>query len=99
MKVFRCKNCLNISTRPRISFDKRGWCNACQWTEEKKTIDPALIAQDWLSIKHTMWNYVGLSRNEKRLQQAFDMLKLLEFKINNCYIIEIPVLEKLISQI
>ena len=20
----------------RISFDERGWCNACQWMEEKK---------------------------------------------------------------
>ena len=39
MKVFSCKNCCNISTRPRIQFDERGWCNACQWSEEKKTID------------------------------------------------------------
>ena len=31
-----CKNCLNNSLRPRISFDERGWCNACQWMEEKK---------------------------------------------------------------
>ena len=38
-KIFWCKNCLNMSTRPRISFDKRGWCNACQWMEEKKGID------------------------------------------------------------
>ena len=38
-KVFWCKNCLNMSTRPRISFDERGWCNACQWMEEKKTLD------------------------------------------------------------
>jgi len=28
-----------MSTRPRISFDARGWCNACQWAEEKKTLD------------------------------------------------------------
>jgi len=34
-----CSNCLAMSTRPRISFDQRGWCNACVWTEEKKTID------------------------------------------------------------
>jgi len=38
-KVFWCKNCLNMSTRPRINFDDRGWCNACQWMEEKKTKD------------------------------------------------------------
>jgi N-acetyl sugar amidotransferase len=38
-KIFWCKNCLNMSTRPRITFDVRGWCNACQWMEEKKTFN------------------------------------------------------------
>ncbi len=38
-KIYWCKNCLNMSTRNRISFDERGWCNACQWMEEKKTLD------------------------------------------------------------
>lgn len=38
-KVFWCTNCLNMSTRPRISFDDRGWCNACRWMEEKQTLD------------------------------------------------------------
>ena len=38
-KVFWCKNCLNMSTRPRIEFDNKCWCNACQWSEEKKTFD------------------------------------------------------------
>jgi N-acetyl sugar amidotransferase len=28
-----------MSTRPRITFDHRGWCNACQWMEEKKSFD------------------------------------------------------------
>ena len=39
MKVTFCKNCLNMSTRPRITFDDRGWCNACQWAEEKQGLD------------------------------------------------------------
>lgn len=39
MNITWCRNCLNASTRPRISFDERGWCNACQWMEEKKTLD------------------------------------------------------------
>ncbi len=34
-----CSNCLSMSTRPRITFDTRGWCNACVWTEKKKTLD------------------------------------------------------------
>ena len=28
-----------MSTRPRISFDENGRCNACVWSEEKKDID------------------------------------------------------------
>lgn len=38
-KIFWCKTCLNMSTRPRISFDENGSCNACNWKEEKKTLD------------------------------------------------------------
>jgi N-acetyl sugar amidotransferase len=38
-EIFWCKNCLNTSTRPRITFDERGWCNACQWMEEKKKLN------------------------------------------------------------
>lgn len=38
-KIFWCSNCLNMCTRPRISFDEKGWCNACQWMDEKKKMD------------------------------------------------------------
>jgi N-acetyl sugar amidotransferase len=34
-----CSSCLTMSTRPRITFDERGYCNACIWTEKKKTLD------------------------------------------------------------
>jgi N-acetyl sugar amidotransferase len=34
-----CSNCLSMSTRPRITFDKRGFCNACVWAEKKKVLD------------------------------------------------------------
>ena len=37
--VFRCKNCVMISTRPRLTFNKDGICSACQWAKEKKKID------------------------------------------------------------
>lgn len=37
--MLRCSSCLNASTRPRIEFDSAGRCNACQWMEEKKTLD------------------------------------------------------------
>ena len=38
-KVYRCTRCLNTSNRPRIEFNEKGECNACQWADEKKTLD------------------------------------------------------------
>ncbi|MGI2124256.1 N-acetyl sugar amidotransferase [Shewanella baltica] len=38
-KIFWCKTCLNMSTRPRIEFNHEGRCNACVWSDEKKSID------------------------------------------------------------
>jgi len=32
--------------------------------------DAALVAQDMSSIKHIMWNYVGLVRTTRRLARA-----------------------------
>lgn len=34
-----CSHCLMPETRPRITFDEKGKCNACVWSEEKKHID------------------------------------------------------------
>lgn len=49
-----CANCLSMSTRPRISFDARGWCNACVWMEKKKTLnwDTRLVELKQLLDKH-----------------------------------------------
>ncbi len=38
-KIFWCSTCLNTSTRPRITFDINGSCNACRWSKEKKKIN------------------------------------------------------------
>lgn len=38
-KIFLCKKCLTLSTRPRVVYNKDGVCNACVWVEKKKTID------------------------------------------------------------
>lgn len=32
-----CTKCLNVNTRPRITFDENGVCNACNWAKEKET--------------------------------------------------------------
>ncbi|RMH68447.1 MAG: L-aspartate oxidase [Gemmatimonadetes bacterium] len=47
--------------------------------------DPALIAQDMSSIKHVMWNYVGLVRTNYRLQRALRELRHLEYEIERFY--------------
>ena len=32
-----CTKCLTPETRPRVTFDENGVCNACQWAEIKRT--------------------------------------------------------------
>ena len=55
------------------------------WKQEYEEIDPALIAQDWLTIKNTMWNYVGLIRTRDRLIRARTILKHLQSEIEVFY--------------
>jgi len=55
------------------------------WIEEIKEIDPALIAQDWLTIKNTMWNYVGLIRSRQHLQRARTIMRNLQMEIESFY--------------
>jgi len=59
-----CSNCLAMSTRPRILFDVRGWCNACRWNEKKKTLDWGLRQQE---LK-------GLLDKHRRSDGGFDCL-------------------------
>lgn len=55
------------------------------WKYEKEEIDPALITQDWLTIKHTMWNYVGLARSSKRFVRAERIISELTNEIEEFY--------------
>jgi L-aspartate oxidase len=55
------------------------------WQPEHEPVDPALIAQDWMVIRHTMWNYVGLLRSEKRLDRAGRILSELQVEIEDFY--------------
>ncbi|MCX7880441.1 MAG: L-aspartate oxidase [Ignavibacteria bacterium] len=55
------------------------------WKDENEYIDPALIAQDWLTIKNTMWNYVGLVRTRQRLTRATTILRHLQNEIEQFY--------------
>lgn len=52
-------------------------------TEDRE--DPALIAQDWATIKNTMWNYVGIVRTTSRLNRAYDDLYNLNKRLYEFY--------------
>jgi L-aspartate oxidase len=47
--------------------------------------DAALLQQDWMAIKQTMWNYVGLVRGRDLLQRALKMLRELQVEIDSFY--------------
>jgi L-aspartate oxidase len=55
------------------------------WVYETEPVDPALVAQDWLTIRQTMWNYVGLVRSRKRLDRAHQILRELHLEIGRFY--------------
>lgn len=52
---------------------------------DEKNDDPALVTQDWAAIRHTMWNYVGISRSTARLRRAFEDLRDLSRHIHDFY--------------
>jgi L-aspartate oxidase len=57
------------------------------WHDEDLTeaADPALVVQDMTTIRHIMWNYVGLIRSRRRLERAMDDLGNLEREIEKFY--------------
>jgi len=48
-------------------------------------VDLALIIQDQMTLKQTMWNYVGLSRSKNRLNRARAMFMELQDEISKFY--------------
>jgi len=63
------------------SADIPAWYDA----DLTEAADPALIVQDMTTIRHIMWNYVGLIRSKKRLERAIDDLGSLEREIEKFY--------------
>ncbi|MGQ9673309.1 MAG: L-aspartate oxidase [Candidatus Aminicenantales bacterium] len=55
------------------------------YPEKEEEIDPALIHQDWLMIRSTMWNYAGIIRTRKRLERAKADLEYLRHRIEKFY--------------
>jgi L-aspartate oxidase len=61
--------------------DVRRW----YYPKKEEEIDPALINQDWISIRSTMWNYAGIIRTSKRLDRARADLDYLQHRIMKFY--------------
>lgn len=59
--------------------------NIKDWKEGSTPADPALIQQDWLTLKQTMWNYVGLTRTSNRLKRGEAMFRELYDEIQRFY--------------
>ncbi len=55
------------------------------YPRREEEIDPALINQDWLTIRNTMWNYAGIIRTRKRLERAKSDLEYLRHRIEKFY--------------
>lgn len=55
------------------------------YPQKEEEIDPALINQDWLFIRSTMWNYAGIIRTKKRLERARADLDYLRHRIEKFY--------------
>jgi len=51
----------------------------------EEEVDPALIHQDWVSIRTTLWNYVGIIRTRKRLERARADMDYLRHRIEKFY--------------
>jgi L-aspartate oxidase len=55
------------------------------WSLGHEEIDLALITQDQMTLRQTMWNYVGLSRSKNRLNRARAMFIELQDEISKFY--------------
>jgi len=56
-----------------------------EWKSETTKVDPSFLSQDWMMLKHTMWNYVGLIKTDARLLRAEGILTELARGIDMFY--------------
>lgn len=75
----RMRRCTHLSRKLKASIP--GW----KLLGDRHNEDPVLISQDWATIKHTMWNYVGIKRTTSRLRRAFDDMRDLDKRLHSFY--------------
>jgi len=71
----------------RTALSRRLMDSIPDWVHlaDEENEDPALIAQDWATIRFTMWNYVGITRTESRLFRAFEDMRALNKRLHDFY--------------
>ena len=55
------------------------------WKQGHGQVDPSHIAQEWLTIKNTMWNLGGLIRSQDKLHSAMHILRNLQSDVEKFY--------------
>jgi N-acetyl sugar amidotransferase len=76
-KMKYCTRCVMPSTRPRVTFNDEGVCNACQWAEDKKTsVD---WNARWKQLEHFCEKYRSKDGN-------FDVLLPVSGGKDSCYV-------------
>jgi L-aspartate oxidase len=56
-----------------------------EWKKGKGQVDPSHIAQEWQTIKNTMWNLGGLIRSQEKLHSAMHILRNLQSDVESFY--------------
>ena len=56
-----------------------------KWKQGKGSVDKAQIAQEWFTIKNTMWNLAGLIRSQEKLHAAMNILRNLQSEVEHTY--------------
>ena len=55
------------------------------WKQGNLKVDRARTAQEWLTIKNTMWNLAGLIRSQEKLHSAMHILRNLQSDVEKLY--------------
>ncbi len=71
-----CKSCLMLSTRPRITFDNNGICNACRWKENKKKLN-------W---KKRELEFIQIAKQIKSKKNNFDLIVPVSGGKDSCFV-------------
>ena len=56
-----------------------------EWKQGTGQVDPSHIAQEWQTIKSTMWNLGGLVRSQDKLHSAMHILRNLQSDVEQFY--------------